>query len=214
MGSPDRFWPRRLRWRFRGAWQWPTFALLTLVDGLILHYLAPVGDAPDVFFGVIVASFGNLFLLGVVAPFIARRLAKREAQSTPGGPAFRRASETTPLEVLQDRAATMLLAAGAVGLLAAGLAARPLVVSETEATERNAELVSQYVRDHAGEEVRRNRDTANTIRLADDYFRTCIALDDRTRAYCMFVDINSTPSVRVDPNPAPNPVFLERRGRR
>ena len=213
MGSPDRFWPRRLRWRLRGAWQWPAFALLTVVDGLLLHHLAPVGDAPDVFFGVIVASFGNLFLVGVVAPFIARRLAARE-RAPASGPAYRRESEAPPLEVLQDRAATALLVAGAVGLLAAGLAARPLVVSETEATERNAALVSQFVRDHAGAEVKRNRDTANTIRLAEDYFRTCIALDDRTRAYCMFVDINSTPSVRVDPNPAPNPVFLERRGRR
>src|SRR3954471_24302535 len=40
------FWPR-LRWRMRGAWQWPAFAALTLVAALALARLAFQGGGPD-----------------------------------------------------------------------------------------------------------------------------------------------------------------------
>jgi hypothetical protein len=92
-----------------------------------------------------------------------------------------------------------------VGLLAAGLAARPLVVSPTEETELNAALVREYTLTRGSPEMRRNLDTANTERLSDGYFRTCIAADDRRRAICVFVDTRRhPPTVVPDPNPAPN----------
>jgi hypothetical protein len=34
----------RLRWRLRGAWMWPSFIVLTLLDGLALHARPIVGD--------------------------------------------------------------------------------------------------------------------------------------------------------------------------
>jgi hypothetical protein len=203
MSSRERFWPRRLRWRFRGAWQWPAFAALTLVDGVIIHLLSPTGGRVDVFLGVIVASFANLFLIAVVAPWLARRLVERqrrgEALTGVGGP---------PEEVVHDRTGTALLCAGTVALFAAGLGLQPVIVSETDDTEENARVVQAYVEAHASAEVRRNLATANTIRLGAGFFRTCIALDDRTQAYCLFVDVNEDPpSVREDPNPAPNQEF-------
>ncbi len=203
MSSSERFWTRRLRWRLRGAWQWPAFAAVTFADGVILHLLPPTRRTPDLILGVIIASFANTVLVGAVAPFLTKRLAAREQRVKEQGAAAR----ALPREVLFDRTATALLVAGAVGLLVVGLAARPLVVSPTEETEANADIVSRYVAERASEEVKRNRDTANTLRLADGYFRTCIALDDRTRAYCLFVDVNSAPHVREDPNPVPNALF-------
>ena len=203
MSSDERFWTRRLRWRFRGAWQWPAFAALTLVDGFIIHELSPTGADVDLFLGLIVASFGNLFLVGVLAPWLARRLVERrrqaEAVTTSAG---------TPDEVIRDRTGTAFLCAGAVALLVSGLALQPVIVSETEATEENARIVQEYVDVHGTEELRRNLGTANTIRLGEGFFRTCIALDDRTRAFCLFVDVNEEPaSVREDPNPVPNDEF-------
>ena len=188
--ASERFWTRRLRWRLRGAWQWPAFAVLTVGDALILHLLPPIGTGIDLFLGLILASFGNLFLLGAVTPWIARRIVERERR----GP---------PPEVVFDRTATGLLLAGAVGLVAAGLGSRPLVVSETEATEENARLVSRFVADHGSAEVKRNIDTANTRRLSEGFFRTCIALDDRTKAYCVFVDTKAD-TVLPDPDRRPN----------
>lgn len=203
MSSDHRFWTRRLRWRFRGAWQWPAFAVLTLVDGLIIHELSPTGADVDLFLGVILASFGNLFLVGVLAPWLARRLVERqrrdEVATGVAGP---------PAEVVHDRIGTAFLCVGAAALLISGLALQPVVVSETEATEQNAQVVQDYVEENATDEVRRNLGTANTIRLGEGFFRTCIALDDRTQAFCLFVDVNDDPaSVREDPNPVPNEEF-------
>jgi hypothetical protein len=202
--TPDgRFWASRLRWRLRGAWQWPAFAVLTVVDGLIIHLVSPTGAEVDVFLGIILASFGNLVLVGLIGPWLGRRLVERqrrtEAATGTAGP---------PPEVVHDRTGTALLCVGALALLVSGLALQPVIVSETEETEENARLVQEYVEVHGSEEVRRNLGTANTIRLADGFFRTCIALDDRARSYCLFVDVNSDPpSVREDDNPVPNEEF-------
>src|SRR4051812_17810009 len=35
---------RRLRWRLRGAWQWPAFAVLTVVDALLVARLPFQGE--------------------------------------------------------------------------------------------------------------------------------------------------------------------------
>ena len=35
---------RRLRWRLRGAWLWPTFAVAMVVDAVLLHMLPIAGD--------------------------------------------------------------------------------------------------------------------------------------------------------------------------
>ena len=35
MEGVERVWHRRLRWRLRGAWQWPAFLALTLVDAVL-----------------------------------------------------------------------------------------------------------------------------------------------------------------------------------
>lgn len=208
MSTNERFWLRRLRWRLRGAWQWPAFAALTLVDGVIISRLSPTGADVDVFLGVILASFGNLFLVGLVAPWLTRRLLERQRR-TEGATG----ASGPPSEVLHDRTATALLCAGTVALFVAGLGLQPVIVSETEATEENARVVQSYVEAHGSEEVRRNLGTANTIRLADGYFRTCIALDDRTEAYCLLVDVNQTPAnVTVDPNPVPNSEYPGQRG--
>jgi hypothetical protein len=203
MKAEQRFWPRRLRWRLRGAWQWPTFAALTVVDGLIIHELSPTGADVDVFLGVIIASFGNLVLVGVIAPWLARRLVERQRRGQAAG-----AEAAPPPEVTHDRTGTALLCVGAVALLVSGLALQPVIVSETDATEENARVVQSYVEAHASEEVRRNLGTANTIRLGEGFFRTCIALDDRTEAYCLLVDVNvDPPAVTEDENPVPNDEF-------
>ncbi len=213
--APDgRVWARRLRWRLRGGTQWPTFAVATVGDGLLLHYLPPLTTGFEVIPGVIIATFANLFLVGAVAPWLARRIGARRAAAAGPEPisangAAAAAPSEPPYEILLDRAATGLLVAGAIGLLAAGLASQPLIVSETEATELNAETVRGWVLAHGTPEQRRNLDTANTIRLSDGYFRTCLASDDRRRVSCLFVDTNRRPpELREDTSPTPNDEYV------
>lgn len=174
---------------------WPAFVVLTLVDGFVLYRLSPVGfEFKDPVAPVIMATFGNLFLVAVVSPLLTRRLAAR-----------RDAAQGVEREVLNDRVGTALLAVGVVGVIAAGLGNRQVVVSETQATERNAAAVSAYVAHSGNAELIRNKETANTHRLSEGYFRTCIAHDDRRRHFCLFVDTNKhPPRVVRDHSQVPN----------
>ena len=203
MNQEERFWPARLRWRLRGATMWPAFVAVTLLEGLLLHLLPPVRTGVDLIPGILIATFANLVLIGAVAPLLARRI----SASRPGPPAPQQAAR----EVLVDRIGTGLLAAGVLGVLAAGLAARPVVVSETEDTEQNATAVRDYVLSSGDRELIRNLETANTIRLAEGYFRTCIARDDRRHHLCLFVDTNRRPTdVTRDPSAEPNSAYKAR----
>jgi hypothetical protein len=190
----ERFWTHRLRWRLRGAsWLWPAFGLAFVVDAAILHFLPPVGseqqlNAPEglnLVGDLIVAGFTNLFLVAAIAPWLARRMAERPVAEGEPKP---------PYELHYGRTAAILMAVAALGLVVVGLGNRPLIVSETKATETNARLVRQHVLGHGSAEMKRNLDTANTARLASDFFRTCIANDHRTRYWCYFVDTKADPA--------------------
>jgi hypothetical protein len=161
---------------------WPTFITVTLVDGLVLHLLPPIGTGVDLIPAILVATFGNLVLIG--------------------------APPRAQLEVLSDRIGTGLLVATIAGVLAAGLAARPTVVSETEDTEANAKAFRALILNSGDKELIRNLETANTVRLGEDFFRTCVARDDRERYFCAFVDTSkSPPDVDVDGSAEPNSAF-------
>src|SRR6185312_4761612 len=134
-----RFWPARIRWRLRGAWMWPTFIAVTLVDALILYLLPPIGEGVNFIPALLIATFGNLVLIAAAAPWLARQTWNRRPAAEPGAP------PRAQLEVLTDRIGTGLLVATIVGVTAAGLAARPLVVAETEAKERAAKKLYAYV---------------------------------------------------------------------
>ena len=196
----ERLWARRLRWRLRGAWMWPAYAVLTLLDAVILHELPPVRGGVDFIPGLILASFCNLFLMGAIAPWLGKRLAEREhAGSGNGIPISVRA------EVLKDRTAVALLALTTLGLVVAGLGNRPAVVAETEDLEQAIELLEGYVPANAPQEIQRNIELANTDRLEPGYFRMCINYDERDRAWCVFVNVKAEPPTVVrDPNEEPN----------
>jgi hypothetical protein len=181
---------------------WPTFITVTLLDGVLLHLLPPFRTGVDLIPGILVATFGNLVLVGAVAPWLARRMWKRRPAAEPGAP------PRAQLEVLSDRIGTGLLLATILGVIAAGLAARPTVVSETEDTQRNAEAFRALVLERGEDELIRNLETANTIRLGEDFFRTCVARDDRERYFCAFVDTSKhPPDVDVDGSAEPNTVY-------
>jgi hypothetical protein len=190
----ERFWTHRLRWRLRGnSWLWPAFGGAVVVDAAILHFLPPVGsehqiNAPaglNLIGDAIVAGFANLFLVAVVAPWLARRLTERDVPEGDLPP---------PYEVHFGRTAAILMAVGAFGLVVAGLGNRPLIVSETKAQQTNAELVRDYVLNHGSAEMKRNLETANTVLLSSNFFRTCIANDHRTSYWCFFVDTKADPA--------------------
>lgn len=200
MQHSEQLWARRLRWRLRGAWQWPAYALLTVLDAVILHELPPVREGVDFVPALIVSSFGNLFLMGAVAPWLGTRLAQRERAG--GGHRIPLAVRT---EVLKDRTAAVLLAIATVGLLVAGLGNQPAVVAETEDVEDAIDLLERYVAANAPPEIQRNLEIVNTDRLEEGFFRMCINYDERDRAWCVFVNVKAEPPTVVrDPSEVPN----------
>lgn len=195
VSAEERFWPRRLRWRLLGQWRWPAFLVAAVLDAILLHELSPGREQIDLPVALIYSSFGNFFLI-VAADVLARYAQRKRAE---------RGIEDPHLEVQVDRGAVIALACGVVGVLAWGLATSEARVLETEALEENAAAVEAYVGAHGGEEYRRNLDTANTARLKEDYFRTCVADDERRRYLCLFVDTSvEPPKVTRDPSTLPN----------
>jgi hypothetical protein len=203
--SGERFWPARLRWRLRGAWMWPSFVVLTLLDGLLMHLLPPVRTGVDIVPGILLATFGNLVLVGAIAPWLARRIHARRPDPSRGAAG---APQQATVEVLTDRLGTGLLAAGVAAVLAAGLAARPTVVVETEEREAAAEAFRAHVQRSGDPELVRNVEASDTIRLGEAYFRTCVPRDDRRHRVCFLLDASRHPAdVTRDRSAEPNSAY-------
>jgi hypothetical protein len=187
----DRVWTRRLRWKLRGARLWPTFALLTLLDGLLLHHHPIAGDRTGVFAGALLAGFLNLGAVVVLAPLLSRRL-------RPG----------RPREIADDRAGTVVIAAVTVALAAIGLAHAGAVDEAERAMAEQLAAARRYFAAQAPPEYRRNLDRIDTWKQSDDFFRTCIPGPDRDHALCVFVTTDGQPpGIRLDPDHQPNSVI-------
>jgi hypothetical protein len=203
VSARDSFFPRRMRWRLIGAWRWPLFAVLTLVDALIVQAEPPFGARALFFPALIVCSFGNLFLIGAVAPWFARRLRAREAPPPTFPPAAHH-------ELLVDRIACIVLVLGSVGLLIAGLGNQKTPVCVTDRVCHVGEAVRTYVDAHAPAEVRGRVDAANTHPTQEDgFFRVCVPYVDARRQFCMFVDAKTDPPTVVrDHDTRPNDIYF------
>ncbi|HEX2016501.1 MAG TPA: hypothetical protein VGN69_07385 [Solirubrobacteraceae bacterium] len=195
--SPESGLGRRLRWRLRGAWQWPAFVVLVPIDAVLADRLPAAGEGSGLLGGVLLAGFANLTVLAVVAPL--------------GGLLVRRRRRDLPAVVARDYAGTvaLLLLAGCMLLL--GLAHRPALLAQRQAVRDAADAMRAYVRTQGAEIYRRHLAQADSLRLDDSLFRTCVPGADRMHALCLFVDTSQTPpGVRRDPNPIPNGHYFGR----
>jgi hypothetical protein len=189
--APERLWPRRLRWRMRGAWLWPSFVVLTLVDGVLLHRL-PFYDvgAGDLARGVLLAAFANLVCAAVIAPLVGRRL--------------RRSRPDLPRLIANDYAGAALLCTLTAAFLAGGLLHRPAVRAERDDRRATFAAVHTYVVAQAPR-YRTGLALVDTRRLAPDFYRSCIPGSDPRRPLCLLVNTGQRPAgVSVDPVHTPN----------
>lgn len=204
MSTADRFWARRLRWRLIGAWRWPLFLVLTVLDALIVVWLPPTGARGLFMPALILAAFANLFLIGAIAPWLARRLVARQGER-PATPTFPPADH---LELLTDRIASTVLVLATVGLLVTGAGNHRVVVAATDRLAHGGAAARDFALAHGPADIRRNAAQANINShelQQDGLFRMCIPFDDPTRAYCMYVDAGRTPpTVRPDGDSRPN----------
>src|SRR3954452_12723784 len=73
----DSVWRSRLRWRMRGAWQWPVFGLLTVADAVLIARLPFNAEGPDALGAILLAGFFNLLVAGVAAPLLGSLVRRR-----------------------------------------------------------------------------------------------------------------------------------------
>ncbi len=188
-------WRRRLRWRLRGAWQWPAFAVLTLVDAVLLARLPFQGDGADAIGALLLAGFFNLLAVAVLAPG--------------GGALLRRRRRALPSLIARDYAGTALLAVIAVALLAGGLAHRSAVVSERADQRAMFTAVHDYVV-HTEPEYISGLGALDAVRLEAERYRACVYAPRERRPICLFVNTDQSPAgVRRDPSRDPNDGFRQ-----
>jgi hypothetical protein len=194
MAQVERVWPRRLRWRLRGAWQWPAFVVLTLVDGVLLAKLPPWRDGPPgVFPGVLLAAFFNLLAVAVVAPFVGMLLRRRR----PDLPRF----------IASDYAGTGLLMAITAALFTGGLVHRSAAQEESRREAAVARAMHDYVV-HEAPQYAAGLQHIDAVRLEPDHYRACIPGRDERHALCLFVTTaQEPPGIAVDPSQDPNEMF-------
>jgi hypothetical protein len=185
---------RRLRWRMRGAWLWPTFVALTAVDGLVLLELPFYDAAPEDLYGtLLVAGFANLIAVALGAPLAARWLRRRRAD--------------LPREIARNYTGTALVCAVTVAFLAGGFAHRPAVRAAELALAQQSIAVREYVISqepayHSG------LAEADYLRIDEDLFRTCVPGPDPRRPLCLLVSTDQHPAgVTRDPDRTPNSAY-------
>lgn len=186
MASDEPLWRSRLRWRWRGALQWPLFLGLTIADALLLGVLPIAGDAgTDLVPALLLAFFFNLLALAVVAPLVSMRLRRRRRD--------------LPKVVADDYAGAALLGLVTVGFLVGGILHRPQLKDAEHDLVVQQVAARRFIATRAPREFRPAAETSDTIKLGDDYFRTCVPGPNPKRWFCVFVDTNeSPPGITVD----------------
>jgi hypothetical protein len=185
---------RRMRWRMRGAWQWPTFFAVTLIDGAVLSALPFYADGPGGFIpGVLLAGFANLVAVAVLAPLCGRLLRRRRPD--------------LPRLVASNYAGTTLVAALLVLLVAGGIAHRPA----TAADERDRLAVIGSMQTfviHQRPELRARLGATDVLELEPGLYRACVPKAEPRRWLCLFVSTEQAPpGIRRDPDEEANDAY-------
>jgi len=180
---------RRLRWRLRGAWQWPAFVVLTLLDAALVSRLPFQGEGTDAIGGVLVAGFFNLLAVALLAPLC--------------GLLLRRRRRDLPFMIARDYAGTTLLVLVFLGILVGGLIHRQAVVAERADRRAVFGAVHDYVVQSAPAFVA-GLGSLDNLKLESDRYRACVPGPEQ-RPLCLFVNTDQSPAgVTRDPSREPN----------
>ena len=190
---------RRLRWRLRGAVLWPTFAVVTVLEMLLLHWLPLAGERTHVVPALLLAGCLNIIAVALLGGL--------------GGIALRRRRPDLPKVVADDYAGTAALVLVAIVFVAVGLAHRPEVVARRAAFAEQSLAVRRWVQANGDSFERAHVDAATTLRVDRDLYRTCVPGRDPRHWLCLFVHTDASPPVvRRDPNHESNVSWNPRGG--
>jgi hypothetical protein len=167
-------WLARLRWRQRGAWLWPMFAVTCVLDGVIAHELPTLGDRES-FYGGLVAGL----ILNVLAVVLCCR---------PGAMLLRRLRPDLPVGVARNYAGAAAVLSVSAALLAVGLVHRPTIVSSERMLSDVTARAEAFIGARAPATFRAEAARTDTYTIQAGYaYRTCVPSQDGRRTYCVIV---------------------------
>jgi hypothetical protein len=195
----ERMWSSRLRWRLRGAWLWPAFVALTLLDGLLLHLRPLQGQSTGLVGGLLLAGFLNLLLVAVGAPL--------------AGLLLRRRRRDLPRVVAADYAGSALLVGLTVAFAVIGLAHHGAVVRERRAAQRAMAIARDFTARAAPPAVQRSLAAADTLRIDPGrVYRSCVP-EAADRSWCVVVHLDQRPPRVIFDGHEPNAMLGGTAGR-
>lgn len=185
----------RLRWRLRGAWQWPVLWATALAGAAVLHWLPFSGDeGSPLFAGFLLCGFANLAIVALLGPVL--------------GLVLRRRRPDLPRTVAADRVATTLMAGLFAVLLVTGLTHRPAIAEADRDARTQLAAARRWFAHNAPTRFRAGIGSENVYKAGPDLFRTCIPGPDPQKNLCVYVDTSGPlPTVREDPDELPNSVL-------
>jgi hypothetical protein len=167
----------RMRWRRSGAWLWPAFVALTIVDAAIGNALPPSGDTE---------SIAGAALLALVANLLAVILLSR-----PLGWIIGRFRPDLPGIVARDYGGTAVVFTITAILLTVGLLHRPAIQARQRAMADAMARAQAWIGDRAPPEFRHDLGAMSMYAIQPDaIYRACVASADGTRSYCVVVNRN------------------------
>lgn len=188
----DGSWTSRLRWRTRGATEWPAFVLALIAVAVLLQLLPMAGDrGMGVFPALLLSGFFCLVVVAVAGPLAGAWLRRRR----PG----------MPKVVADDKASTVLLVALVALVALFGVLHRPAVRAASDDRAAQAAQARRFILANAPAAFHRNVDRLDTWKQAANLYRTCAPGPDPSRAYCVLVNTDqSPPGIVRDPDQRPN----------
>jgi len=166
----------RLRWRLRGAWLWPTFAVLSVLDAIIGYRLPPEGDSQSIPSALLVGVVCMLLGMVILAPALA--------------PAIRRFGDGMPRVVARDYAGTAAVMAVSAALLAVGLAHRASVNADRVALAQAVDRAETWIAVRAPHAFRANVLDSDVYPIqSDSIYRICVPDRAGARTYCVVVKL-------------------------
>ena len=188
-------WLARLRWRQRGAWLWPTFVVLTIVDGFLLHALPAAGSTQTLVGGIVAGMVFNVLAVLLL--------------SRPGGALLRRRRKDMPVGVARNYAGAGAVALVTAAMLAIGLVHHATIVAQRRALDDAIVRAIAFIGDRAPAEFRANAAHTDTYTIqAGSMYRTCVSNRAGTRDYCVIVKSKLPFARSVIPDGSePNAIF-------
>lgn len=168
-----------MRWRLRGAWLWPAFVVVTLVEMCLLHWLPVAGDGTGFIGALLLAGCLNVIAIATLGGL--------------GGNLLRRVRGDLPKVVADDYAGLAALGVVGAALLVAGLVHRPELAADREAFARQSVAVRLWVQANADDFTRAHVNSADSVLVDRDLFRTCVPGRTPRRWLCLIVDTSQDP---------------------